>query len=198
MNWGGPVTISMRWARVGTALLLATLFSGCGNAYANDGGGLGGGDQIAAQHGLRLVSADQLSGRLPRAYGLIEQALPQAAYVSDAPGEVAGSMGGSDDLEVLWQPNGLRDTLLPPGATGERIYAVVVVLTPFLSGSDPLAKISLMTKVEAAAWNSRGVLDPNSIVPAPSIVTRIYSLPRATGADLIALFYTQDRASPTT
>lgn len=175
-------------------LLVASLISGC-RGSTNDGGGLGGSDQFLTENGLQLrVPADQVAGLLPQAYTLIEQALPKATYVGDATGEVAGS--AHDGLDVIWQPNGQRDTLMPPKAAAERIYAVVVVLDPYLSGSDPLARISFMTRSQANAWSTDGNFDPTKVIQPPALPTYVYRLPRATGSELIDLFYVHLSATP--
>jgi len=89
---------------------------------------------------------------MEEAYAIIELALPKATDLNQPQAEEPG--GVYCDVYIEWEPNGKRDTLLPPGDHGERIYEVKVDLGPYVSGGDAVAWVWFVGRAQGDALAS--------------------------------------------
>ena len=161
-------------------------------AFQSDGGAFGGGGSTLSDAGYtdRYQDLDGLD-HLPEAYAIILNALPSAVDLNQVKTEAPGSI--SSDAYINWQPMGRRDTVLPPGNHGERIYELDVDLGPYLTGGDAVAYVWFLSRAEGNA------LDPFDLTATPKTYpTQAYSfgLDKATAGALINVFWVKG-AAPT-
>jgi hypothetical protein len=160
--------------------------------YDLDSGGLTGSAALAeAGYAERYPEGTDALDHLAEADYIIEHGLPKAVDLND----VKSGTPGSQDVgaTVIWEPNGRRDTLLPPGNHGERIYNLVVDLDPYLKGGDAVAYVSFLSRAEGDA------LDANNLTATPATIpNQVYTfkLDKATAAALLDVFYVKG-AAPT-
>ena len=159
--------------------------------YANDSGGFGTNGSIE-DYGYtdRYQGTDGLD-HMAGAYALISQALPTAVDLNQTQAQEPGMV--SEDVYIQWEPLGRRDTALPPGNHGERIYEADIDLGPYLKGGDAVAYVWFISRAEAAS------LDPNDLTATPNpYPTKAYSfkIDKATAAALLDMFWVKG-AAPT-
>jgi hypothetical protein len=179
----------------GSSAMSSPAASGTGNfaVYQLDSGGITGADDVAQQAGYTSrYTGDEVYDRLNGGYSIVEHGLPKAADLNQVETGEAGAIGS--ETAVLWQPNGRRDTLLPPSAHGERIYAVVVVLDGYITGGDATARATFVSRVQGGALNPK---DPSATpvgLPPNQIYT--YTIDNGTAAALLDYFFVKG-AAPT-
>jgi len=157
--------------------------------YANDGGGFGTNGSIEG-YTDRYQGTDGLD-HMAGAYALISLALPTAVDLDQTQAQEPGMV--TEDVYVQWEPLGRRDTALPPGNHGERIYEADIDLGPYLKGGDAVAYVWFISRAEAAS------LDPNDLTATPNpYPTKAYSfkIDKATAAALLDMFWVKG-AAPT-
>ena len=159
--------------------------------YASDGGGFGTNGSIEAYgYTDRYQGTDGLD-HMAGAYALISLALPTAVDLDQTQAQEPGMV--TEDVYVQWEPLGRRDTALPPGNHGERIYEVDIDLGPYLKSGDAVAYVWFISRAEAAS------LDPNDLTATPNpYPTKAYSfkIDKATAAALLDMFWVKG-AAPT-
>ena len=163
-------------------------------AFASDGGAFGSGSSALSDAGYTDRYQDMAGlDHMAEAYAIIVSALPSAVDLNQVTTQAPGSI--SSDAYVNWQPMGRRDTALPPGNHGERIYELDVDLGPYLTGGDAVAYVWFLSRAEGNA------LDPNDLTATPKTYpTQSYSfgLDKATAGALINIFWVKGAAaSPT-
>jgi hypothetical protein len=161
-------------------------------AFDSDSGGFGtiGSALEDAGYTDRYESMEGLD-HLTEAYDAIAHALPTAVDLNQVTTETPGDV--SSDAYIQWEPMGRRDTLMPPGNHGERIYEVEVDLGPYLKGGDAVAYVWYLSRAEGDA------LDPYDLTATPQAYpNKAYSfaLDKATAGALLDIFWVKG-APPT-
>lgn len=159
--------------------------------YQLDSGGITGADEAAQQAGYASrYTGDAVYEQLNGGYSIVEHGLPMAADLNQVEVGEPGAIGS--ETAVLWQPNGRRDTLMPPSAHDERIYAVVVVLDGYIAGGDAIARVTFVSRVQGDALNPK---DPSATpVGSPPTQIHTYTLDKVTAAALLDYFFVKGPA----
>ena len=160
--------------------------------FALDGGGFGTTGSALADAGYtdRYQSSTGLD-HLAEAYAIIVNGLPKAVDLNQTKAEKPGNI--SSDVYVLWQPMGRRDTVLPPGGHGERIYELDVDLGPYITGGDAVAYVWFLSRAEGDA------LDPHDLTATPAAYPTqafTFKLDSGTAGALLNVFWVKG-AAPT-
>jgi hypothetical protein len=155
--------------------------------YELDSGGFGSNGSAVSDAGYteRYVSPAGLD-HLAEAYDIISRAMPKAVDLNEVKAEEPGNV--QCEVSILWQPMGRRDTALPPGGHGERIYEIDVDLGPYLKAGDAVAYVWFVSRAQGDA------LDPNILTATPEpYPNQAYSfrIDRETAAALLAVFWTK-------
>lgn len=119
-------------------------------AYESDSGGFGSTGSVLEDAGYtdRYQSMGGLD-HLADAYSIIVRGLPKAVDLNQVKAEAPGAI--SCEVSVEWQPMGRRDTALPPGSHGERIYELDVDLGPYVKGGDAVAYVWFLSRADGDA-----------------------------------------------
>ncbi|MGA3058453.1 MAG: hypothetical protein ABSE70_10545 [Candidatus Limnocylindrales bacterium] len=119
-------------------------------AFASDGGGFGSNGSAIEDAGYteRYGGMEGLD-HLAEAYAVIVHGLPTAIDLNQVKAEKPGMV--SCEVTVEWEPMGRRDTVLPPGGHGERIYEIDVDLGPYIKGGDAVAYVWFLSRAEGDA-----------------------------------------------
>jgi hypothetical protein len=119
-------------------------------AFASDGGGFGSSGSVLEDAGYteRYGGMEGLD-HLKEAYAIITHGLPTAVDLNQVQTEAPGKI--SCEVTVEWQPMGRRDTVLPPGGHGERIYELDVDLGPYVKGGDAVAYVWFLSRADGDA-----------------------------------------------
>lgn len=119
-------------------------------SFASDGGGFGSSGSVLEDAGYteRYGGMEGLD-HLKEAYAIITQGLSTAVDLNQVKTEAPGKI--SCDVTVEWQPMGRRDTVLPPGGHGERIYELDVDLGPYVKGGDAVAYVWFLSRADGDA-----------------------------------------------
>jgi hypothetical protein len=154
-------------------------------AFASDGGGYGisGSTLEDAGYTDRYQGTDGLD-HLKEAYAVITHGLPTAVDLNQVQTEKPGDV--SSDAYVVWEPNGRRDTVMPPGNHGERIYELEVDLGPYITGGDAVVWVWYLSRAEGDA------LDKIDLTATPQTYpTQAYSfqIDKATAGAVLDLFW---------
>jgi hypothetical protein len=160
-------------------------------AFASDGGGFGSFGSVLEDAGYteRYGGMDGLD-HLKEAYAIITQGLPTAVDLNQVKTEAPGKI--SCEVSVEWQPMGRRDTVLPPGGHGERIYELDVDLGPYVKGGDAVAYVWFLSRADGDA------LDKIDLTATPAAYpTQAYSfkIDNGTAGALLNLLWVKG-ASP--
>ena len=160
--------------------------------YQSDGGGFSTNGSALEDAGYtdRYQGLDGLD-HMDQAYATIVNGLPKAVDLNQTKAEGPGNV--ACEVCVQWQPLGRRDTALPPGGHGERIYELDVDLGPYLKGGDAVAYVWFVTRAQGNA------LDPHDMTATPDpYPTKAYSftIDKVTAGALISIFWVKG-AAPT-
>jgi hypothetical protein len=161
------------------------------SAYEHDLGGIGTTPTAWDAGYTPRYDGDEVFDELPAGYAMIEQGLPKATDLSQvATGEPADLCQGT---ALYWEPNGRRDTLLPPGAPGERIYKLALDFDAYFQGGDVTARISFISRAEGDALSSD---DSSATLAVPPTKVYSYRLDKATAAALGDYFWVKEAPTP--
>jgi hypothetical protein len=151
--------------------------------YALDGGGLTY-SSVLTDAGYTQRYPDTALDHVAGAFYIIEHGLPQAIDLNQV--ETGGPGSAAEGTAIVWEPDGRRDTLLPPGDHGERIYQVDVDLDAYVQGGDAIAHVSFISRAAGDA------LDPRDLWATPDpYPNQVYAfrLDKATAAALLDYFW---------
>jgi hypothetical protein len=153
--------------------------------YAFDAGGFGTSGSALEDAGYsdRYQSMEGLD-HLEEAYAIIAQGLPTAVDLNQVTTEAPAAV--SSDVYIAWEPMGRRDTLMPPGSHGERIYEVDVDLGPYIEGGDAVAYVWFLSRAEGDA------LDPYDLTATPQAYPNqaySFTIDKETAGALLDLFW---------
>ena len=162
------------------------------NAFESDGGAFGTNGPALEDAGYtdRYPDLEGLD-HMKEAYTIIVNGLPKAVDLNQVKTEAPGMI--SSDAYVNWQPMGRRDTVLPPGNHGERIYELDVDLGSYVKGGDAVAHVWFITRAQGDA------LDPVHLTATPNPYPSqafTFKLDSGTAAALLNLFWVKG-AAPT-
>jgi len=162
-------------------------------AFGSDAGGFGTNGSALTDAGYteRYESMKGLD-HLAEAYAIITNGLPKAVDLNQVKAEAPGTI--LCEVSVLWQPMGRRDTVLPPGGHGERIYELDVDLGPYIKGGDAVAYVWFLSRADGDA------LDPHDLTATPKTYPSqafSFKIDNETAGALLNLFWVKG-ASPTT
>jgi hypothetical protein len=138
-------------------------------------------DYVFTDAGYSQRWEEDVFDHTPGGYAILERGLAKAVDLNKVETGEPLMMTGTT---VIWQPNGRRDTLLPPSAHGERIYAVAVDLDSFVKGDDVIARITFVSRAQGDA----------SASPPDQLYS--YKLDKDTVAALVDYFFVKG-AAPT-
>jgi hypothetical protein len=155
-------------------------------AFESDSGGFGtsGSTLTDAGYTERYTQSGEGIDHLGEAFVIITNRLPKAVDLNQVKPGAPGSI--PSEVYVQWQPNGRRDTVLPPGNHGERIYELDVDLGPYLKGGDAVAYVWFLSRAEGDA------LDKNDLSATPKTYPSqayTFTLDKATAAALLDVFW---------
>lgn len=182
---GGSSSAKTQPAPSPTPAITAAPWAGADlTVYEWDGGGTSMSSGLE-QYGYteRYEGLDALD-HMAEAYYIIEQGLPKAVDQNQV--ETGTPNYFTNGTIILWQPNGRRDTLLPPGGHGERIYEVHVLMDPYGQGGDAVAHVWFISQAEGDA------LDAHNLTATPAAYPNqyyVFQLDKATAAALLDLFW---------
>lgn len=162
-----------------------TAFSSDGGGYSTNGSALE--DAGYTDRYQDLAGLDHMA----EAYAIILNALPKAVDLNQVKAEQPGTI--SCDVCINWQPMGRRDTALPPGNHGERIYEVDIDLGPYLKNGDSVAYVWFLSRADAAS------LDPIDLTATPQAYPSqayTFTIDKATAGALFDIFWVKG-AAPT-
>jgi hypothetical protein len=166
-------------------MLLAAAACGSG---ARDTGSVGYSETWLKDHDLRLkMPVGEIGGYLPGAYEVLEKAMPGSTFLHETTEDEAYAVQGY--LSLLWQPRGLRATLMPPQAADERVYEVEVALDGYATGGHSIAVVSFISVAQAERLNSGGPFDPNQVLVPPELRRNTYLLPDEAADQLLHMFF---------
>jgi hypothetical protein len=154
-------------------------------AYAGDTGGFGTVGMLLADAGYTKRYED-LTGldHMAEAYFIIEQGLPRAVDLNEVKSKQPATF--SFDVSVTWEPKGRRDTVLPPGGHGERIYSLDVDLGPYVKGGDAVAYVWFLSRAEGEALASQ---DAGATPASDPKQAFSFKLDKKTASALLDLFW---------
>jgi hypothetical protein len=154
-------------------------------SYEGDTGGFGTAGSALEDAGYkdRYEGTDGLD-HMAEAYAIIERGLPKAVDLSQVKAEEPG--GVSCEVYILWEPEGRRDTLLPPGGHGERIYEIQVDLGSYVKGGDAIAYVWFLSRADGDTLASQ---DPYGTPKAYPNQAFSFQLDKGTAAALLDLFW---------
>ncbi len=161
-------------------------------AFSCDGGGYGTSGTALEDAGYTDRYQD-LKGidHMAEAYAIIVHGLPSAVDLNQVQSAAPGAI--TCEVVINWQPMGRRDTVLPPGNHGERIYELDLDIGPYLKGGDAVAYVWFLSRAQGNA------LDPNDLTATPSPYPNqafSFKIDKATAAALLDLFWVKG-AAPT-
>ena len=160
-------------------------------AFGSDEGGFGTSGSALTDAGYteRYPNSGEGLNHLKEAFAVIAAGLPTAVDLNQVQTAAPGSI--QVEVYVTWQPSGRRDTVLPPGGHGERIYELDVDLGPYLKGGDAVAYVWFLSRAEGSA------LDPNDLTATPKTYpTQAYSftIDKVTAGALLDIFWVKGAA----
>jgi hypothetical protein len=161
-------------------------------AFSCDGGGYGTSGTALEDAGYTDRYQD-LKGidHMAEAYAIIVHGLPSAVDLNQVQSAAPGAI--TCEVVINWQPMGRRDTVLPPGNHGERIYELDLDIGPYVKGGDAVAYVWFLSRAQGNA------LDPNDLTATPSPYPNqafSFKIDKATAAALLDLFWVKG-AAPT-
>jgi hypothetical protein len=153
-------------------------------SYANDISGYGtvGIMPSDIEYTQRYEGLDGLD-HMAEACAILEAGLPKAIDLNKVEARTPRTQTAA--LGIFWQPSGRRDTLLPPGGHGERIYEVEVELAEYVRGGDAVAQIWFLSRAEGDALGQDSLATPQ-VYPNQAYS---FALDKETAAALLDLFW---------
>ena len=128
---------------------------------------------------------------LGEALTVISQGLPKAVDLNAVQTAKPGSV--ICEACVIWQPNGRRDTALPPGDHGERIYEIDVDLGPYVKGGDAVAYVWFLSRAAGDALDKTDLTATPEPYPSQAFS---FTIDKDTAGALLDVFWMKG-AAPT-
>jgi hypothetical protein len=201
--------VCSRTFRLSLSLLLAVGLAACGGSsgqkasptsadaglavYDRDAGGVGYSPDTEDMGYTKRYEGDAFYDHLNGGYAIVEQGLAKFTDLNQVETGSPGAIGG--ETAVLWEPDGRRDTLMPPNPRGERIYTVVVVLDGYMTGGDAIARIAFVSRTWGDALNPKDPAATPAATPPNQVYT--YTVDKGTAAALLDYFWVKGAPAAT-